>query len=125
MKNYKKAVIGIGVVVSTLLVYNIGKKAGYSNGYSQGFEDTRTEIRQNVVGTHRMIIDKANDASHFWWITKDTNKVFTLGDEYKFEKYAYDECDRELSDLIDYRIDRLTAKDVKESAELDKIYNFK
>lgn len=121
-KAFKRAMTGLAILLGTApAIYNAGKDIGYN----RGFEDTKTEIRQHVVGTHRMIIDKANDASHFWWITNDTNTVFTRRDQYKFEKCAYDDCEIILDDLINYRINPLTVQNVKESAELDKKYGFR
>jgi len=121
--NSKQIIIGIGIVGSIGLANYIGKNIGYKQGYAQGFGDTKTEIRQYAVNLKQKIYLKEKEATFVWWNSQDTTKIFTYGDEYGFEKEAFQDCYRELSTLIDINIDRLTKKELIKTVEFNKIYN--
>jgi hypothetical protein len=106
--NYKKTIIGLGIVGSTILAYNIGK----SRGYKQGFVDTKEEIRTHVVNLKQETYEREQNATKIWWSWDDTTKVYTYGNAYGFEMRAFQDSYRKIDDLLNYNIDRLTKEEL-------------
>ncbi len=117
-KAFKRAMTGLAILIGmTPTIYTVGKDIGYY----KGFEDTRSEIRRDVVGVYRMIIHKEDEATSNWWKSNDTTKT-TLKYAYHIERDAFRYCYEQLDDLLSVNIDKLTEKEVKESAEFERKY---
>jgi hypothetical protein len=118
---FKRAMTGLAILAGiTPTIFNVGKDIGYN----QGFEHTKTYIRRDASNVWENIVRLENISENEWWQSNDTTQI-NLKRAYRMEKDAYQECYLKIDDFINYRIAPLTAKDVKRSAELDKIYDFK
>ncbi len=120
--HYKKIIVGIGLIGSTILTYNIGKNQGYNQGYNQGFEDTKTEIRKYAVNLKQGIYRREQEATQVCWSWTDTTKIYTYGKAYQFEKDAFRDCYIKIDDAINYDIDRLTKGDLIKTIKFNKLY---